>query len=380
MQKSVITELRVHRLRQACPEPLNWCAGRVDSMETNVIEVRTSDGLTGWGDGFIRTDLLEANPELLLGRSPFEAEMIFRETGGGVRDQESSGGLDIALWDLQGQMLGQPISKLFGTVFRDSVIAYASVGYLKDSWPDPVQGFVDDMVAAKDKGFRALKMKTGYGVEFDAKIIRAVREAIGPDVKLCVDSGSPGIYDAGSALGLGRQLQDLNLEFWEEPVEQRDFAGYRRLREQLPIPLAGGEGMYVNDLIEHFINTRLTDVVQPDIERCGFTGGRWISHAAWLNRVRLIPHTWAHTPIRIAATLHWLACWPAEHKRLVYPAEPLLELHPPQEALAWELSKELLEIDPTTGRMAVPTGAGLGLTIKPEVLDTYRIGETFILN
>jgi len=375
-----ITEVRVHRLRQEPPEALNWCAGRgFKDMETNVVEVRTAGGLIGWGDGFIRKDLLEANPELVLGRSPFEAEMIFRETGGGLRNEETSGGLDMALWDLQGKFLGKPVSELYGPVERDRVLAYASVGYVKDSWSDPVQGMAADLLHWKNEGYRALKMKTGYGVETDAQTIRAVREAVGPEVKLCVDSGSPGLYDGGSAVALGELIRGVNLEFWEEPVNQWDFESFRRLREVLPIPIAAGESMYLNEVIENFINKRLVDIVQPDIERCGFTGGKWLMHAAWLNRVRLIPHTWAHTPIRIAATLHWLACDPPQERRFRFPPEPMLELHPPHEAVAWELSEELIAMDPEDGRVAVPKGPGLGLTINEDVLANYRINDIWEL-
>lgn len=380
MKDWTISEVRIHRLGQKTPEPLNWCAGKgFDSMETNVIEVRTEGGQIGWGDGFVRTDILQANPELVIGRTPFEAAKIFDQTGGRARREESSGGLDCALWDLQGRLLNKPVYELFSTPFRKRFMAYASVGYLKDSWADPVQGMIDDLVYWKEQGYHALKMKTGYGVEMDAAMINGVRAAVGPDIKLCVDSGSPGMYDSGSAIRLGGMIQDARLEFWEEPVEQWDFDAYRRLKQMLPIPLAAGESMYVNEVLLHFGQTGLLDIIQPDIERCGFTGGMRLMHTAWLNRMRVIPHTWAHTPLRIAATLHWLACWAPEHTRHVNPPQPLLELHPPHEAVANDLTVESIAIDPADGMVSVPEGPGLGLTVKPEVLEQYRIGSAIII-
>ncbi len=375
-----ITKVRIHHLEQQLPEPLTWSAGRDYSlMACDVIEVHTSDGCIGWGEGVPCTDVLRANPELVIGRSPFEAEAIFDEIKG-KRNADTAGGLDTALWDLMGQATGLPIHRLMGSVHRTQVTAYASVGYWKSAWKDPVQGFVDDLTHWAGKGFRALKMKIGYGPEMDARLVRAVRTAIGPDIKLCVDSGNPGVYDAGTAMRLGRALQEFDLEFWEEPVEDMDFDGYRRLRDALPITLAGGESVSLDCVLQHYIGERLVDVVQPDIDRVGITGARRINQAAWLQRIRVVPHTWSHTPIRIAATLHWLACAAVQSKRFVNPPEPMLELHPPHESVAWDLSREVLAINPATGKIDVPTGPGLGITVQPDVLARYRQGDVVEIN
>jgi len=371
-----ITKVRVHTLAQKLKEPINWCAGRdYDHMQTDVVEIHTDQGLIGWGEGIAAAATLKRNPELVIGRSPFEAEAIFDDVTRHGREAAYAGGLDTALWDLMGQAVGLPIHRLMGRVYRDKVKAYASVGYLKKSWPDPVQGFVDDLTHWASQGFRALTKKTAYGPEMDARIITAVRAAIGPDIKLCIDSGSPGVYDSGTAMRLGRILQDLDLEFWEEPVHGTDFDGYRRLRNALPITLAGGEAVDLNCVLEQYIGQKLVDVVQPDIDRTGITGAKRVNQAAWLHRIRVIPHTWSHTPIRIAATLHWLACVPVENENFVNPPEVMLELHPPHEALAWNLSKETLAIDPATGLIDVPTAPGLGITVLPDVLAEYRIGD-----
>ena len=372
--KVTITRVKIHRLRQELDVPISWCCGSdVSSLDTSVIEVETDQGITGWGDGWWGDELLVNNPELVIGRSPFEAEAIFQDMGMHARNGRTPGGLDVALWDLMGKALDRPVVDLFGRRYRDRVMPYASVGYRKNSWPDLVEGFVEDeRYWAEEMGFRALKMKTGYGPELDIKLVAAVREAIGPDVKLGIDSGAPGIYDDGTAVMLGRQLEEYNLEFWEEPVYQYDVDGYARLRNALRIPLASGEGVAIDWLIDNYINAQLVDIVQPDIHRVGLTGARVINYAAWLNRVRVIPHTWAHTPLRIASTMHWVCAIPVEFERYVNPPPQLMELHPPYESVAWELTEQRLELDKSDGQIPLPEGPGLGMTVIPEVLEKYR--------
>jgi len=369
-----ITKVRIHPLRQKLKTPISWCCGKdVSSLSTSVVEVRTNQGVTGWGDGMWGDNLLRDHPELVIGRSPFDAEAIFEEMGAHSRNARTPGGLDAAIWDIAGKVTGKPVHELLGRQYRDRIMPYASVGYRKNSWPDLVRGFAEEeRHYAHDLGFRALKAKTGYGPELDIEIVAAIREAIGPKVKRGIDSGAPGIYDDGTALGLGRQLERYNLEFWEEPIYQHDVDGYARLRNLLRIPLASGEGVAIDWLIDNYINKKLVDIVQPDINRAGFSGARKINYAAWLNRVRVIPHTWAHTPLRIVATMHWVACVPVEFERYVNPPPCLMELHPPHEAVAWELTEERLEMDKSDGCIPLPEGPGLGVTVIPEVLEKYR--------
>ena len=149
-------------------------------------------------------------------------------------------------------------------------------------------GFAEELRHwTKDMGFRAAKVKTGYDPVTDVRILRAIRKAIGEEIHLGIDSGTPGAYDDGTAVALGRQLEELNLEFWEEPINKYDLDGYARLKNALRIPLASGEALPIDWVIENYIQRQAVDIVQPDISESGFTGGKRISYAAWLNRVRL---------------------------------------------------------------------------------------------
>lgn len=378
-----ITKIRVHYIKRQLDEPMGYCCSGdplgITVMATHLIEVQTDQGVTGWGDGSWGEnswggELLQKSPELVIGRSPFEVEAIYEELGAHRRNVGEKGGLDIALWDIIGKVLGKPISSLLGKQYRTRVMPYLSAGYRKD-WPDVAAGFANEISHwTNEMGFRAAKIKTGYGPEADVEIIGAVREAIGPRIKLGIDSGTPGIYDDGTAVALGRQLEQFNLEFWEEPIDRHDLEGYARLKNSLRIPLASGEGMPIDSLIKNYINRNAVDIVQPDISTAGFTGARKVNYSAWLNWTRVMPHTWG-SPIRIAATMHWAACIPQHSERFINPPPVLFELHLPHESPAWELTEKPIEVDKKDGMIEVPTGPGLGVEIVPEVLEKFRFGD-----
>ena len=374
-----ITGIKVHQLTHKLKDPIGWCcqSGR-PAVGSSVIEVSTDAGLTGWGDGNWGGEALRQNRSLVIGRSPFEVEAIFREIYETARspfhtmprDAVSPGGLDVALWDIVGKALGKPVSELLGKRYRKRVMPYASAGYRKD-WPDLEKGFADELRHwTRTAGFRAAKVKTGYDPVTDVKVLRAVRKAIGDEVRLGIDSGTSGVYDSGTAVMLGRQLEELNLEFWEEPINKYDLDGYARLKQVLRIPLASGEFLSIDWLIENYVQRKTVDIVQPDISESGFTGGKTLTYACWLNRVRLMPHSWG-TPIRIASEMHWVAGVPPVSTAL-NPPPALFEMHLPHESPAWDLTVNRIAVDPTDGMIEVPTGPGLGIEINRDALERSR--------
>lgn len=381
--KLKITGIKIHRLRQELREPMGYCCAPgaplgLTSVGASVIEVETDAGLTGWGDGNWGGQILRENRERVIGRSPFEVEVIFDELTGLhqvpfhalPRNAATPGGLDTAVWDVVGQALGKPVSSLIGKQYRNRVMPYASAGYRKN-WPDLEKGFADELHHwTREVGFRAAKVKTGYGPDVDVRVIHAVRKAIGEEIHLGIDSGTPGAYDDGTAVMLGRRLEEFNLEFWEEPINKWDLEGYARLKNALRIPLASGESLPVDWLIENYIQKKTVDIVQPDVSDCGFTGGKRIGYACWLNRVRLVPHSWG-TPIRLAAEMHWVASLP-EMSRAWNPPPALFELHLPHESPAWDLTAKRIEVDRKDGMIEVPSGPGLGIEIDREELERHR--------
>ncbi|MCC6345073.1 MAG: mandelate racemase/muconate lactonizing enzyme family protein [Bryobacterales bacterium] len=366
-----ITEVRVHQLTAKLGERFGWSRNWAYERQCTLVEVATDAGLTGWGDGEYGGDWLVENPGLVIGRSPFEVEAIHEElrAPGGFQERsraQTHGGLDTALWDLAGQALGMPVSALLGPRYRDRVQPYCTALYRKD-WADLAAGLAEEARSWKAAGFRVIKMKTGYGPEVDVEIVSAVRQALGAETGLAIDSNCA--YDAGTAARIGKRLEPFNLLWWEEPVIASDYEGYRRLRNAFSIPLAAGEYLPADLLAERFVQTRLVDILQPDIETVGMTGARRLTWLTWLNHMRLIPHNWG-SAIRTAAELHWAATIPPIEGGL-YSPPVMFEFDLTESPFREAVIREKLEMG-EDGLIPVPEGPGLGIHVVREAVEEFR--------
>ncbi len=366
-----ISSVHIHKLSAPLRERFGWSLNWTSLRTATLVEVRTDSGITGWGDGAAAEDLLQANPELVIGRSPFEVEAIYEDLRRPPGFQERPGpsrcgGLDTALWDVLGQAVGLPVSQLLGKQHRTAIRPYCTALYRKD-WPDLAVGLCEEALSWKRQGFRTVKMKIGYTPEIDVHISRAVRAAIGPDMGLAVDANCA--YTVGDAIALGRRLEEFNLLWWEEPIMASDLSGYARLHDQLRIPLAGGETLLADDLIRDYIQPRLVDILQPEVELIGLTGARRITPLCWLNHLQLVPHNWG-TAVRTAAILQWMATVP--------PLTPALEACP----ATFEFDQTESPFRDTVvetgfrlgpdGTITIPQTPGLGVRVIPEAVAQFR--------
>ncbi|HIK91693.1 MAG TPA: mandelate racemase/muconate lactonizing enzyme family protein, partial [Planctomycetes bacterium] len=210
-----------------------------------MVKIETDAGIVGWGEtapvsgarGTIDDDL---TPKLI-GQNPLHYRRLWRNLwGANFGNGLAVGAVDMALNDLRGKALGLPVADLFGGRVRDRVPVYGStMNYVEGETPEEL--YPRQAAARVQEGFRALKMRLGrYSVAREAKVASAVREAVGPDVRLMVDGNAA--YTLRSAVQMGRVLDELNFDFFEEPLPQSPrYAGYAELRKKLPLPLAGGE-------------------------------------------------------------------------------------------------------------------------------------------
>jgi D-galactarolactone cycloisomerase len=367
-----VVSVRIHQLSARLREPFGWSLNWTSTRSATLVEVVTDAGITGWGEGYCDVNLLAERQERIIGRSPFEVEAIYEEMrlpGGPQRRPGACAtpGLDIALWDVIGKALGMSVSALLGHQYRRHVLPYVTALYRKES-ADLCRALAEEARAWVNAGYRAIKMKTGYSPETDFRAVAAVREAIGPDTALAIDSNCA--YDAGTALQLGARLEPFNLMWWEEPVLAEDLEGYSRLRQGLRIPLAAGETHPVDWLVRNYVQTRLIDILQPDLGNIGLTGARLLTHLCHFNSIRLVPHNWG-TAVHTAAVLQWLATCPPLTPAL-NPPEPMLEFdqteHPFRDAI---ISEKICPERPG-GPVPVPPGPGLGITVIPEVVAEFR--------
>jgi L-alanine-DL-glutamate epimerase-like enolase superfamily enzyme len=177
---------------------------------------------------------------------------------------QAMAGIDLALWDLRGKAAGLNVSRLIGAV-RQEVPAYASGGLWLSSSIDELQREAADFVAA---GFRAVKTRVGQGQpEAMVARVRAVREAIGPDIGLMVDANQQ--LSVPEAIRLGRMLEPLNLTWFEEPVICYNHEGEAAVSEALDTPIASGETVHTHRGVLRMLQARAADILMPDVQRMG---------------------------------------------------------------------------------------------------------------
>src|SRR3954447_25982025 len=200
----------------------------------------------------------------------------------------------------EGQAFWRARAQLLGGAARKEVAAYATGLYRRKSG-DPLTYLPEEAAGYAAEGFRAVKLKVGFGIAEDAAVTRAVREAIGPDVALMVDANHA--YDAIAAIRLGRLIERHDIGWFEEPVPPEDVAGYRAVKSALTIPVAGGECEFTRFGFRELFVSHALDIAQPDTCAAGgLSECKKIADMSEAFGIRYNPHVWG-TGIAIAASL-----------------------------------------------------------------------------
>jgi D-galactarolactone cycloisomerase len=375
-----IRDVRAHVLEAPLRQPFAWSFSKTDRRQGLVVEITTEEGLTGWGESYgparPNRAVVEAMKPLLAGRDAMATEALWETLYDQFRDHGQKGlvvqalsGIDIALWDLKGKALGQPVHRLMGGPLRTKVRAYATGLYRRLGREDHARYLAEEAEGYAAEGFTAVKLKVGFGHAEDLRNAHAVRRAVGDDVELMVDANHG--YEVAGAARLGRALADLDVRWFEEPVIPEDVAGYAELRRLQPVPIAGGECAYTRHGFRELFTARALDIAQPDT--CGVGGlseAKKIADMAAAFSVRHVPHVWG-TGIAIATALQLLAVLPHVPPRHEA-EEPVLEFDRTEHAFRQAILKEPIEHE--QGWVTVPTGPGLGIEIDREALKRFAAG------
>jgi L-alanine-DL-glutamate epimerase-like enolase superfamily enzyme len=336
--------------------------------EHPIVRLETDDGLVGWGECFRRARVLAKSAieqffaPAFVGADPLDVEVIHRRLLGMTQVAGPAGtlavavaGLDIALWDLRGKALKQPIWRLLGGRVRDRIPVYAS-SLRRDLAPADEARRVAALVA---QGYRAYKLHSAVPGRVDdpgdrtLETVRAIRETVGDGVKLLVDVN--GAYSAHHAIEIGRRLQDLGVAVFECPVPEHDHAGLARVADALDIAVAAGESHYTADAFEGLIAHGRVDIVQPDVVKAaGLTELQKIAAVARLHRTPMTVHNTQPT-ICTAAHLHFCAIHPH------VPYEQEYNIEPVSVRDRWPILPGQLQV--SDGAIAVPDGPGLGIEV-----------------
>jgi L-alanine-DL-glutamate epimerase-like enolase superfamily enzyme len=207
--------------------------------------------------------------------------------------------IDGALWDIAGKAADMPLYRLLGGA-RDRVPAYHSGGLWLDRDIDALAREAQDMVA---QGFKAVKMRLGMpDPRQDAERVRAVRQAIGPDVRLMADANQ-GLTEA-QAIRLGRMLEEYALTWFEEPLPAWDLEGVARVAAALDTPIASGETEYARYGFRSMLALRSADVLMPDLQRVGGVSEFMrVGHMAESHDVPVSSHIFPETSIQVLGAL-----------------------------------------------------------------------------
>ena len=359
-----ITDVKTYSAVYPVKDPFSNGMRTTRERPFGLVEVTTDAGITGWGEGAI-VPPRRALETQVVGRNPFDYEVIWEGLHRAGTDPAAISGVDIALWDIMGKALKQPIHQLLGGAYRTRVQAYAT-GLFRMERADRTAALVAEARGYLEQGFKAMKMKVGFGPAYDITNVAAVRRAIGDDVLFAVDANCA--YDRGGAIAVGREIAKNDLLWFEEPISADDVEGYVEIRRALDIRLSGAEQFRGRWAFRRMVQERVLDIIQPDVCVCGgFTEFRKIAALASANHVRVIPHMFG-TSIRLAATLHLLANLP-DSPRALEPFPTLLEYDMSENALRTELARE--PIRHSDGFVAIPQGPGLGIEIDRDVLRRY---------
>ena len=361
--------------------------GRLASFDCTLVTITTEDGLQGFGEAkaavgssgvcaaIVSCIHNELKP-ILIGQDARQISRLWECMYHGTRDHyalargrafpilgrrgltiSAMSGVDMALWDLLGKSLNTPVVQLLGGRLRDQMPAYASGGWADvDKIGEQVKGYVA-------RGFKAVKMRVGVmdgDVSTSVARVRAARAALGPKIDIMADAH--GTYSVPEAKRFCRALEDIDLRWFEEPINADNRHGTAEVRAATSIPIAAGESEFTRFDFRDLIDVRAVDILQPDLAICGgITEGRRIAALADSQQLELAPHCWGSAFSFMAGVSLAFAS----------PAATVIEFSVGANPMLFDLVQE--KIEAVDGLIAAPTRPGLGVTPRPEFIDEFKM-------
>ena len=353
-----------------------------------LIRIDTDAGIAGYGEcagpgAVARAAIAELNgggrlPHLgLIGKDPLAIQVHFHNMFYAYpqrgRQMRVLGGIDMALWDLAGRILNQPVSKLLGGNFRDEIMVYSHAtggDYLsKEEWRDRAQRLLGD-----PRGFKAFKVDIHHalginmqeytpsiGPEEARRINRAytlAREAFGPDIGIDVHCHCE--LDVPSAIKVAQAVEPIEPLFFEDPLAPGWSEGWLALRRATRVPIMTGENMELAEWAIPFLNNQAVDIFQPDIINSGgITGVKMIADLAAHYRTPIALHNVSGLLLNLASQQVAAAVFDC----------PRIECAAGADRFRWAVKNPIAI---KNGRMQVCTGPGLGMELDQEYLQANR--------
>ena len=357
-----VTSIHGHLMQAGGPSHTGWTATGKSALASGrnwfFVTVHTDEGLVGTGEGsgwpaVIATGMKDLE-RIVVGETVADIERIGQKVRVALMGHGQTGvvgmgalaALDMALWDLNAQQLGVPVSRLLGGTVRSQIPYYVHVAD------------VPTAEAAVARGIKAIKLGGTRNIVERAHTIRA---AVGDEIDMMVDLHGPPWLTASDAIAIGRALEPLHLLFLEEAVAPDDLSGWRRVRDKVALPLAGGERFATLAEFRPFLEDGLWDVVQPDTGRFGgLTQMKKLAAMAETCSVVVAPHSGSLGPVAEFAAAHLMAALPN--------ALIMERLEPDWPGRALAINNALRAV---AGHIEVPVGPGLGVTVNHEFVAAH---------
>ena len=266
-----------------------------------IVKIICDDGMVGWGEAYgpptVVKESINYIKQNIIGMNPLESDVIWSTLFRRVHDYGRSGvfvsaisAIDIALWDIKGKYYKLPVSTILGGSYREKIRPYATGLYFSDS-KTLTDDLCNEALEYVNEGFKSIKMKVGLNLKDDIANVKAVRNAIGPDIELMIDSNHAYSYD--EALKLSKKLEDQDIKWFEEPLSPEFYDQYSDFKSKSLIPVAAGECEYLRYGFQKLLDKNCVDFLQMDICSCGgLTEAKRISALSSTKGVKVIPHTW----------------------------------------------------------------------------------------
>jgi D-galactarolactone cycloisomerase len=364
-----ITDIKTLRLRANIPTEgqVFSRSGVRNTRATTLIQVETDEGLWGVGSASGNGELIEfivarVLKPMLVGMDPTAIDEIWDTAyvRGGHKEFGTRGigvvalsGIDIALWDILGKVRGVPLYQLLGGKVRDRVPVYATALY-----PEEPSKVARRARAFADQGFKGVKIKVGFDLDQDVRIVRAVRQELGKEFIVMTDANQGYSLDIG--VKAAQAFADAGAFWLEEPLFVEDIEGHSILRERGNTPIAVGENLHTTYAFENFILRGAVDFIQPDVARAGgITEIRKITTLAAKHKVPVSFHTWGDG-VALAASIHLSAAFQdCIVMELDYTYNPLRE----------ELLRDPFKVE--DGYLTPSDKPGLGIELNDEALKRF---------
>ena len=385
-----ITSIKSHVLRYELDKELGYSQQYYKHRTAHLVEVETDEGITGWGECFGPGNIALANKyivekviqPLIKGDDPLNKEHIWHKVYNLLRDSGQKGmpiqalsGIDIALWDILAKKANLPLYQLLGGKTNDKIPVYGYGMMLqKKSIKELCELFKNEANQIKEKNFKAMKMKIGMGPKEDLKLVSAVRDAIGSELKLMVDANHA--YNKNDALYVGSGLDEMDIYWFEEPVAPEDYDSYKELKQKLKTNIAGGEAEFTKYGWNQLIKNNCIDIAQPEV--CGLGGITEylkVSALAQSNFIPIVNHVWG-SALSVAVNLHLLTTLPDMPGGL-FPTKSMLEFDTTEKNifitdLAEEKFSILDQVKNKNGFASPLENIGIGINPNKDFIKKYE--------